>query len=255
MHIIANRPHVYHMIMVTAIEIPKDNNGFFFKCPGFWTIYHKFNINDIINMGHETMLNVSFKFMCLILSIDATADAASYSTLTALALSRSEKSPKIWMLIKHCLSSAKAIPIEEAQKCFVLIQLHLMSNIFECDAWLASWIFFKMFLFQHLKNNSAICALLTKRANSENCGPTPGNNFDLEVGQRSRLQHGVNWKGLSQGSCMPNINALSLILQKIWARLKFLWQTDRQRDRRMSFNVPRFRERRGTTTCHFVNRP
>ena len=26
---------------------------------------------------------------------------------------------------------------------------------------------------------------------------------------------------------MPNINALSLILQKIWARLKFLWQTDR----------------------------
>ena len=50
----------------------------------------------------------------------------------------------------------------------------------------------------------------------------------LEVGQRSRSQHGANWKGLSQGSCTPNIKALSLILQKIWARLKFLWQTDRQ---------------------------
>ena len=38
---------------------------------------------------------------------------------------------------------------------------------------------------------------------------------------RSRSLHSANWKGLSQGRCMPNINALSLILQKIWARLKF----------------------------------
>ena len=53
---------------------------------------------------------------------------------------------------------------------------------------------------------------------------------------------------------MRNINALSLILQKIWARLKFLWQIDRQTngrtvrktDRRISFNFPRFRERQGT---------
>ena len=58
--------------------------------------------------------------------------------------------------------------------------------------------------------------------------------------------HGTNRKGLSQGSCMPNINALSLILQKIWARLKFLWQTDGWTDGQMSFNVPRFRERQGT---------
>ena len=48
--------------------------------------------------------------------------------------------------------------------------------------------------------------------------------------KRSRSQHGANWKGLSQGSCMPNINALPLILKNIWARLKFLWQTDGQRD-------------------------
>ena len=46
----------------------------------------------------------------------------------------------------------------------------------------------------------------------------------------SRSLHGANWKGLSQGSCIPNINALSLILQKIWARLMFLWRKDRQRD-------------------------
>ena len=79
--------------------------------------------------------------------------------------------------------------------------------------------------------------LQNEQANSKNCGPPPGNKFDLEVGQRSRQRspHGTNGKGLSQGSCMPNINVLSLIPQKIWARLKFSWQTDwrtdRQRDR------------------------
>ena len=52
-----------------------------------------------------------------------------------------------------------------------------------------------------------------RTSNSENCGPPPGNNFDLNEGQRSR--HGVNGKGLSQGPCMANINVLSLILQKI----------------------------------------
>ena len=34
-----------------------------------------------------------------------------------------------------------------------------------------------------------------KKENSENCGPPPGDNFDLEVGPRSRSGHGVNWKG------------------------------------------------------------
>ena len=51
-----------------------------------------------------------------------------------------------------------------------------------------------------------------QQANSKNCGPPPVNKFDLEIGQRSR----------SQSSCIPNINALSLILQKIRTRLKFL---------------------------------
>ena len=53
----------------------------------------------------------------------------------------------------------------------------------------------------------------------------PAKKFDHEVGQRSL--HGTNRKGLSQGSCIPNINALSFILQKILARLKY---NDRQTD-------------------------
>ena len=72
---------------------------------------------------------------------------------------------------------------------------------------------------------------------------------------RSRSRHGAKWKGLSQGSCMPNFNALSLILQKIWARLKILWWTDRWTDRQTEgwtdkwvLMSPRFRERRGTIT-------
>ena len=61
-------------------------------------------------------------------------------------------------------------------------------------------------------------------------------------------------KGLVTRIHMPNINAPSLILQKIWARLKFLWQTDkwmdrqtnRKTDRWMSFNVPHICKMRGT---------
>ena len=58
----------------------------------------------------------------------------------------------------------------------------------------------------------------------------PGNNFDLEVGQRS--SHGmVKIERTCQGSCMPNINALSLILQKIedMSQVK-VFLTDRQTD-------------------------
>ena len=63
----------------------------------------------------------------------------------------------------------------------------------------------------------------------------------------SRSRHGVKWKGLSQVSCIPNINVLSLILQKIWARLNICdGQTDGPTDRRMRFEVTRFRKRQGT---------
>ena len=84
-----------------------------------------------------------------------------------------------------------------------------------------------------------------------------GNNFDLKEGQRSRSksQHGVTWKGLSQGSCMPNINALSLIIQKIWVRLKFLCSTDGQREGRMRFNVPTLSQKRGKKTFRIIDLP
>ena len=43
---------------------------------------------------------------------------------------------------------------------------------------------------------------------------------------KQRSRHDANWKDFFQGSFMPNINVISLILQKIWAMLKFLWQTE-----------------------------
>ena len=60
----------------------------------------------------KTMLNVCFKF----LSTDTTADAASCSSFAAFILIPEECKPKIWMHIIHCLSSAKAILIQEVQK-------------------------------------------------------------------------------------------------------------------------------------------
>ena len=59
------------------------------------------------------MVNVSFKFMY---STDATADAASCSTFAAFILIPEESKSKIGMHINHCLSSVKAIPIQEVQK-------------------------------------------------------------------------------------------------------------------------------------------
>ena len=49
---------------------------------------------------------------------------------------------------------------------------------------------------------------------------------------------------------MPSIKALPVIVQKLWPRLKFLWQTDRQTDGltdgRMRFNVPALLRKWGT---------
>ena len=63
-----------------------------------------------------------------------------------------------------------------------------------------------------------------KQVNSENCGPPLGNKFDLKVGQRSlsRSRYGTTGKVLSQGTHVPSIKALSVIVQKLWPRLKFL---------------------------------
>ena len=64
-------------------------------------------------MGHENYAKCKFY---VYVSTDVTADAASCLTLAAFILSLEKSKPKFWMHIKHCLSSAKAIPIQEAQK-------------------------------------------------------------------------------------------------------------------------------------------
>ena len=64
-----------------------------------------------INMGHR--IYAHFKFYVYV-STDVTADAAYCSTLAAFILTLEKSEPKIWMHIKQCLSSAKAIPIQEA---------------------------------------------------------------------------------------------------------------------------------------------
>ena len=69
------------------------------------------NVN--INMRNENYAQRKFN---VYVSTDVTADAASCWTLTAFILTLEKSEPKIWMHIKHCLSSAKAIPIQEAQK-------------------------------------------------------------------------------------------------------------------------------------------
>ena len=64
-------------------------------------------------MRHENYAQCKFYFY---VSTDVTADAASCWTLAASILTVEKSEPKIYMHIKHCLSSAKAIPIQEAQK-------------------------------------------------------------------------------------------------------------------------------------------
>ena len=57
----------------------------------------------------------------------------------------------------------------------------------------------------------------------------PGNKFDLEIGERSR----------SQSSCIPNIQCSITNTSEDTNQVK-VFVTDRQRDRRMSLNVPAF---------------
>ena len=64
-------------------------------------------------MGHEK--NAQCKFYVYVSTV-VTANAPSCWTLSAFILTLEKSEPKIWMHIKHCLSSAKAIPIQEAQE-------------------------------------------------------------------------------------------------------------------------------------------
>ena len=68
-----------------------------------------------INVRHEKYAQCKFY---VYVSSDVTADAASCWTLAAFILTLEKSEPKILMHIKHCLSSAKAIPIQEAQKLY-----------------------------------------------------------------------------------------------------------------------------------------
>ena len=64
-------------------------------------------------MGHKNYAQCKFY---VYVSTDVTADAASWWTLAAFILTLDKSEPKIWMHIKHCLSSVKAISIQEAQQ-------------------------------------------------------------------------------------------------------------------------------------------
>ena len=84
-----------------------------------------------------------------------TADAASCCTLATFILTLENSEPKIWVHIEHCLSSAKAIPIQETQK------LHCVDAAASDAENLCRWclaspvdIFWK-FLFRSLWNASA----------------------------------------------------------------------------------------------------
>ena len=64
-------------------------------------------------MGHE---NYAQYKLYVYVSTDGTADAAFCLILAAFILTLEKSDSKIWMHIKPCLSSVKAIPIQEAQK-------------------------------------------------------------------------------------------------------------------------------------------
>ena len=121
----------------------------FLKCHRFWqfsTNWKLLNVN--INMAHENYAKVY-------VSTDATADAASCSTFLAFILTPEEGLPKIWMHTNHCLSSVKAIPIQEVQK--LLCVDAAASDDENLYMWcLASLVdIFWEILFQNFWNNSA----------------------------------------------------------------------------------------------------
>ena len=92
-----------------------------------------------------------------------TADAASCSKFAAFVLVPEEDKPTIWMNINHCLSSAKAIPIQEVQK---LLCVDAAASDAEnlCMWCLDSLVdIFCEILFQNLWNNSARLKQFTKQ--------------------------------------------------------------------------------------------
>ena len=98
-------------------------------------------------MGHENCAQCKFY---VYVSTDATADAASCWTLAVFILTLEKSEPKIWIHIKHCLSSAKVIPIQEALKVHSVDATASDAEHFVSDAWLTPRIYFETFCFELL---------------------------------------------------------------------------------------------------------
>ena len=112
-------------------------------------------------MGHENYAQCKFR---LELSTDVTADAVSCWTLAVFILTLEKSEPKIWMHIKHCLSSAKAIPIQEAQ------ELHCVDTAASDAENLCRWclaspvdIFLRIFIPNSLKRLCKTCTICHTR--------------------------------------------------------------------------------------------
>ena len=117
-----------------------NRKSWFFKCHSLWqfgTNWKLLNMN--INMDMKTMLNVSFKFMYLLMRL--------LMLLTSQKLLPLYWSPRRANRKSGCISIIVLVVPKKYQfkKCFVLMQLHLMLKIFVRDALLALWIFFEQF--------------------------------------------------------------------------------------------------------------
>ena len=89
-----------------------NGKGWFSKCSRFGLLGINWKLLNVdINVGHQNYAQCKFYVN---VPTDVAADAASCSNLAASILTLEKSEPKIWMHVKHCLSSAKAIPIQEA---------------------------------------------------------------------------------------------------------------------------------------------
>ena len=105
-----------------------------------------------INIGHENYAQCKFY---VYVSTDATADAVFSSTFASFILTLEKTEPKIWMHIKHCANSAKAIAIKETQN------MHCVDAAASDAENLCMWCLASLvdivweFLFQNILNDSA----------------------------------------------------------------------------------------------------
>ena len=150
-HFIANGPFACRVWMVKAIEVTH------VRCKPYATIertefsnaivFWQFGINwkflnVNINIAHENMLNVSFKFMYLLMRLLMLLPAQHFLPLYWPLRRTNRKSEFISIIVSVV---PKEYQFKKYKNCFVLMQLHLMLKIFVCDACLALWICFEKF--------------------------------------------------------------------------------------------------------------